>query len=367
MTDFATDNVMLLAGNSLDRLKEIPDNAIHAIVTDPPYGISMCGKKWDYDVPSIEIFKECLRVLVPGGHILAFSCTRTQHRMAVRIEDAGFEIRNIIAWIYGSGMPKALDVAKAIDKREGIWRGRAGAVVSQSASLSGPTYEATPKGEPVTEKAKEWDGWHSCLKPAMDPITVARKPMRSTLVENVLEHGTGAMNVDACRVQTGEQFKPMAMKETIDGDKMTYGERPWHKDPEKVAERIERVNESIEKTNRLGRWPANIIRTDEEEVHDVLKGAARFFYCAKIGAKDRANGNTHPTVKPVELMRYLVRLVTPPDGTVLDPFMGSGSTGVAALAEKMRFVGVEMTPEYFSIAEKRIKEEMGWTPPESTS
>jgi site-specific DNA-methyltransferase (adenine-specific) len=294
------------------------------------------GKKWDYDVPSVDVWVECLRVLKPGGHLLAFAGTRTQHRMAVRIEDAGFEIRDMIAWVYGSGFPKSLDVSKAIDKNNGHWRGKAGGVVSGNDAMSGGNYERTPKGEPITPEAKQWEGWGTALKPALEPITVARKPLIGTVAENVLQHGTGAINVDRCRVGEREKEQFTGIK---NGSINAYGDYFYPKG---------------EKALPAGRWPANFIHDGSEEATDLLKDSARFFYCAKASKADRGE-NHHPTVKPTDLMRYLCRLVTPPNGIVLDPFNGSGSTGCAAVLEGFQYIGIEREAEYIAISEKRIQ------------
>jgi DNA modification methylase len=376
------------------------------------------GKKWDYDVPGVEVWAECLRVLKPGGHLLAFAGTRTQHRMAVRIEDAGFEIRDMIAWVYGSGFPKSLDVSKAIDKNNGEvgrllrfteWMRTTGLTSKQideatETNMGGhyltaksqpaiPTRRLWSKlrplcGEvpdwvdelverieaerevvgtktagmgsgntfgmlqsegdnasanktlditaPSTDAAKQWQGWGTALKPALEPITVARKPLIGTVAENVLQHGTGAINVDGGRVGTEEiiDFKRKENSITASG---------W-KD----------VNRNPYEQHSQGRWPANFIHDGSEEVTDLLGSAARFFYCAKASKRDRDEGNHHPTVKPTDLMRYLCRLVTPPDGLVLDPFMGSGSTGKAAALEGFSFIGIEREAEYVAIAQARI-------------
>lgn len=321
-------DIHLHHGDCLDVLRTMPDNSVDSIVTDSPYGLRFMGKKWDYDVPSQAIWEECLRVLKPGGHLLAFAGTRTQHRMAVRIEDAGFEIRDMIAWVYGSGFPK-------------------------SHNLKG-----------------EREGWGTALKPALEPITVARKPFKGTVAANVLAHGTGALNIDGCRVGT-------------------EGSRTNSSQPR--AERNGLVKGFVEGTESVvrdqGRWPANLIHDGSDEVVSMLPGnSARFFYCAKASRKDRNEGlegmplrrsvdddwvsesrkntagggipspqqNHHPTVKPTDLMRYLCRLVTPPGGTVLDPFMGSGSTGKAAVLEGFRFIGIEREVEYVAIAGDRI-------------
>lgn len=551
-------------GNCLDVMKTMADNSVDAVVTDPPYGLSFMGKKWDYDVPSVEIWAECLRVLKPGGHLLAFAGTRTQHRMAVRIEDAGFEIRDMIAWVYGSGFPKSLDVSKAIDKRGGAsvawfgpwfrkWREDSGVTQKQVAALfpskSGgltgcvanwelgfnmPTPDqfnlirdtfslpfasveeaerevvaqqrgtmlAVSPGQdndrsattlnvtaPATYAASQWAGWGTALKPALEPITVARKPLAGTVAENVLAHGTGAINVDGCRV-AGEAT-PINKLEKWSG----FGQ--------------EKRPDYVQEINTKGRWPANIIHDGSDEVIGLFpvqddKSAARFFYCPKANKRDRNDGldnthtvkyvipgsqlkgelsckdastalaqslsrvmsestlrwnigesgasimglcpsdslfttltaisritpseilnllphciingftadascetesggslvvsadrsnrliptttgavsesapgaslvvsqmlsaisdaanwkpssNTHSTVKPTDLMRYLCRLVTPPSGVVLDPFMGSGSTGKAAALEGFRFIGIELDPGYFEIAKRRIE------------
>jgi site-specific DNA-methyltransferase (adenine-specific) len=305
------------------------------------------GKKWDYDVPSEAIWRECLRVLKPGGHLLAFAGTRTQHRMAVRIEDAGFEIRDMIAWVYGSGFPKSLDVSKAIDKAAGAER----EVVGQytvSRDMSGGSWADlhgipnTAKQHditaPATEAALQWAGWGTALKPALEPITVARKPLIGTVAENVLAHGTGALNVDGCRVGNNAGWSYPSGR----------GGSGWHGRESLSAN----LSEPMAATQ--GRWPANLIHDCSDEVLGLLNDAARFFYCAKASKRDRGEGNSHPTVKPTDLMRYLCRLVTPPGGTVFDPFMGSGSTGKAATLEGFSFIGSEMQKEYFDIAASRI-------------
>jgi site-specific DNA-methyltransferase (adenine-specific) len=290
--------VDLRHGDCLEVLRTLPDNSVDSVVTDPPYGLSFMGKRWDYDVPSVEIWAECLRVLKPGGHLLAFAGTRTQHRMAVRIEDAGFEIRDMIAWVYGSGFPKSHNLKD------------------------------------------EWQGWGTALKPSLEPITVARKPFTGTVAANVLEHGTGALNVDGCRVEATGGL-------TSGGRKSSS---PLHMDREAGVNRIADRSEE----HHAGRWPANLIHDGGE----FLGEQARFFYCAKASKRDR-EGSTHPTMKPTDLMRYLCRLVTPPGGVVLDPFMGSGSTGKAAVLEGFQFIGIEREADYLEIARARIKAVQG--------
>ena len=364
---------------NLETMKRMQDNSIDAIVTDPPYGLSFMGKKWDYDVPSIEIWQECLRVLKPGGHLLAFAGTRTQHRMAVRIEDAGFEIRDMIMWVYGSGFPKSHDISKAIDKaagaeREVMGKGRPMSslgVMHDDNWVSNQDYDITA---PATPEAQQWDGWGTALKPAVEPITVARKPLQGTVAENVLMWGTGGINIDGCRVGAEELKNQQKDFSPVHGNQFGNGSYLPNKNEYKTVK---------------GRFPANLIHDGSEEVvgmfpetasgtgsirkkakglfglggdgeHNIEYGdsgsAARFFYQAKADKGERGEGNTHPTVKPIDLMRYLCRLVTPPGGVVYDPFTGSGTTLIAAHEEGFNWIGSEMTKEYWDIAVQRIKE-----------
>lgn len=481
-------------GECLEILKAFSDNSIDAIVTDPPYGLSFMGKRWDYDVPSVDVWAECLRVLKPGGHLLAFAGTRTQHRMAVRIEDAGFEIRDQIMWVYSSGFPKSMnldrqkgevfcgceqkaerdlrsvretDVPQTIshgeergevlqpslqeqgasaERREQLptseVRGekpsverrcdasapagklcsgqvcesagmgadngaerrlcngtspchgaddRANTTQARNGASHGPqsSEQRTGKlgatsGQPDAQTVGAWptcggcgkpripSGLGTALKPAHEPITVARKPLIGTVAENVLTHGTGALNIDGCRVGTDVVKSHHTAMLSHGGQNA----RPWHDGHQSTTH------------ENTGRWPANLLHDGSEEVlagfphtssgkmkqrieggefnvygkqypRDVETigdsgSAARFFYCAKAAKKDRGEGNNHPTVKPTDLMRYLCRLVTPPCGTVLDPFMGSGSTGKAAIIEGFRFIGIEREAEYVEIAKARI-------------
>ncbi len=387
------ERLTLHHGDCLSVLRNLPDCSVDSVVTDPPYGLSFMGKRWDYDVPSVEIWAECLRVLKPGGHLLAFAGTRTQHRMAVRIEDAGFEIRDMIAWVYGSGFPKSLDVSKAIDKASGAEREVVGVkTVSSdferhdgsmmSVQNSGGKNQGTvvPITAPATPEAKQWQGWGTALKPALEPITVARKPLIGTVAENVLQHGTGAINVDGGRVGTEGGG-------THCNNRDANGKCLGHDN----AGRSTSGETFHAEDSSGGRWPANFIHDGSEEATDLLGASARFFYCAKASKADRDAGcdklqersagecvdrvegsagmespragagrtsgsrNHHPTVKPTDLMRYLCRLVTPPSGIVLDPFMGSGSTGKAAMLEGFAFVGIEREAEYVEIAKARIE------------
>jgi DNA modification methylase len=364
-------------GDCLEVLKTIEANSVDAVVTDPPYGLKFMGKKWDHSVPSVEVWAECLRVLKPGGHLLCFAGTRTHHRMACNIEDAGFDIRDMIAWLYGSGFPKSHDISKAIDKAAGVEREKewkrytantmAGAFdqrpwLDEARANGGRMIESGP---PITNDAQHWQGWGTALKPALEPITMARKPFPGTVAQNVLQHGTGAINVDGCRV--GTDGRPLIISHGEDfgsGDHVTaYGNGL--------------SGSRAGGTTTLGRWPANLI-------HDGLQEEwARYFYCPKASKKDRdegcegipkkqsherkpegrsvvesskqtPRGNHHPTVKPTDLMAYLCRLICPPGGLVLDPFMGSGSTGKAAMLEGFQFVGIEREAEYLEIARARI-------------
>jgi DNA modification methylase len=417
----------------LEVLRTMEPDSIDAIVTDPPYGLGFMGKEWDSLPPGREVFEECLRVLKPGGHLLAFGGTRTYHRLVVAIEDAGFEIRDMISWLYGSGFPKSHDVAKGIDAANGakgtvtptgnpVKRIIPGADQDKTGSWikdNGRTYQPG-EYEPATEAARQWDGWGTALKPACEPICMARKPLAGTVAQNVQAHGTGALNIDGCRVPTDDDLNGGACAENGGrGESVALRAGSGMNVPGKT------VGKPFEQPP--GRWPANVIHDGSDEVlagfpaeakaggnvrgtepsavtagiYGEFEGrvpfsgfgdsgsAARFFYCAKASKADRDEGldhideaqfvqwqtgngasgkpssmsegrdtrrrNIHPTVKPVDLMRYLCRLVTPPGGLILDPFMGSGSTGKAAILEGFRFVGIERQPEYMPLAEGRIR------------
>jgi site-specific DNA-methyltransferase (adenine-specific) len=425
-----------MLGDCLEQLKKLTDDSVDSIVTDPPYELGFMGKKWDASgiAYNVELWQECLRVLKPGGHLLAFSGSRTYHRMTVAIEDAGFEIRDQIMWVYGSGFPKSLNVSKAIDKGaerevvrivdprsayDGIdrtsdatntnWRNAEGR--SDTRDLSKKIITT-----PSTEDAKQWDGWGTALKPAHEPICVARKPLIGTVAQNVLEHGTGGLNIDGCRIEhitvgDGNLALNPHLRTHINGGNGGHV----------ISSELER---RVVTPNLSGRFPANFIHDGSDEVIGLFPetgkstggiakagkfnnkygefsgnnavasaggfedagSAARFFYCAKASKKDRNEGlddfpdvlggsleggndtrdgkdqpqlrltkNNHPTVKPTSLMRYLCKLITPPTGTVLDPFMGSGSTGKAAVLEGFNFIGIERDESYFEIATARIE------------
>jgi DNA modification methylase len=355
----------LLLGDCLDKLKELDDNSVDSIVTDPPYGLAFMGKQWDYDVPSQQIWEECMRVLKPGGHILSFAGSRTYHRMAVRIEDAGFEIRDQIMWVYGSGFPKSRNIGKDIEKikvggiknlkqvgtKQGIKveTGTSGYSYSKEYVAGKSMGGKQISGDiPVYEITNEWGGWGTALKPAHEPIVMARKPLSGkTIGNNVLEWGVGGINIDGCRIGTDETITNHSRSAESAISKGKYGDSSEQETHQTEGQ-------------LLGRFPANIIFDEEAGKlldEQIEGGASRFFYCPKTSKTDRSEGNIHPTVKPTDLMTYLIRLVTPKGGIVLDPFMGSGSTGKAAVREGMDFIGIERETEYFEIAKSRIEYE----------
>lgn len=459
-------NYEFLLGNNLETLKTLADNSVDSVITDPPYGLSFMNKKWDYDVPSIELWKEVYRVLKPGGHLLSFGGTRTYHRMVVNIEDAGFEIRDQIMWLYGSGFPKSLNIGKAIDKVEGNEREEVDYIAPDGKKRWGGnsfSINEPPNGRGINKKSKgqsEGEGWGTGLKPANEPICVARKPIsENTIADNFIKWGVGGINIDECRVGS-EVIKSNGYYNT-DNNKNCYGE----------------YNENFEGGTHQGRFPANLIlectcdevikgekgqvkytefpnksgwkntsetkfviaHNDKGDIHTnpecpcrlldeqsgqiksskipaeyeggfggsqntygkgIIKkeagysdsgGASRFFYVAKTSKSERNMGldnfeekvsvfpglnsfdnegnrlradgsiipplvskNNHPTVKPVNLMYYLCKLITPKGGVILDPYMGSGSTGIAALLGEYTFIGCEMDVDYFEIARTRI-------------
>ena len=380
-------------------------DSVDTIITDPPYGLSFMGKDWDRGVPGEHFWREALRVAKPGCHILAFGGTRTFHRLTCAIEDAGWEIRDCVMWVYGSGFPKSLDVSKAIDKAAGIERPRVVGTTGTNNTQSRGEYKC---GEAISGEAIKWQGWGTALKPAWEPIILARKPIEGTVAANVQKYGTGAMNIDGSRVKwAGTKDAAAAAVSFTNSMKRgtvapptslptIYNKPPY--EPEKMT----------------GRFPANLIHDGSEEVlegfprtasnsgtpftrkkydggptggftsgcseeqtvsfYGDVGSASRFFYCAKASKADREEGmdggvgalrdggranteprhNGHPTVKPTALMRYLCRLITPPGGIILDPFMGSGSTGKAAMLEGFDFIGIELEPQYLEIAEARI-------------
>jgi site-specific DNA-methyltransferase (adenine-specific) len=405
----------ILHGNNLDILPTLADNSVDSIVTDPPYELGFMGKKWDSSgiAYSVELWQQCLRVLKPGGHLLSFGGTRTYHRVAVAIEDAGFELRDSIAWLYGSGFPKSLDVSKAIDKAAGaeVKVGKAFKVAGEygNRDLRDPDTQGLSRDEmrheAKTFEAQQWQGWGTALKPAFEPVIVARKPIEGTVANNVLKWGTGGLNIDGSRIGTETISTHNAPKGSFAGgepdrgsDTSSYKEHTgrWPAniilDPYTAELLDEQSGITKDGThigrNRVGDKPKGVYGTYKAETKDVgyggSGGASRFFYVAKASKRDRNEGleglpirrpdertetgmgtfaekgvqpaqNFHPTVKPTSLMEYLIKLVTPPNGTVLDPFTGSGSTGKAAILQGFDFIGIEMTEEYLPIIEGRLK------------
>jgi site-specific DNA-methyltransferase (adenine-specific) len=447
----------LMQGDNIESLKKLPDNSIDSIVSDPPYGLSFMGKKWDYDVPSVEFWKEVYRVLKPGGHVLSFGGTRTYHRMTVNIEDAGFEIRDQIMWLYGSGFPKSHNIGKSVDKIQGNKREVVGKLENyQNKSSGGSNSHMMEEVKPridldITKGQSQWEGWGTALKPANEPICVARKPLsEKSVAENVLKWGTGGINIDGCRVGSEVLTHNGCGKSNIGAiggsfDKGTNGDMTFTSEGRFPANIILEClcdevikgekGEVIEHNGTGGIWnegtkePVGRTYNDKGDIHtnpmcpcylmdgqsgisksspDNRKeknatgemfgtgkitnhndkgGSSRFFYQAKVSKAERNMGldgfeeqditdgstrtneetgrafganrknktNSHPTVKPVSLMAYLCRLVTPPNGIVLDPFMGSGSTGIAAQLEGFKFCGMEMDKSYFDIASARIE------------
>tara|TARA_R110002020_G_scaffold302595_1_gene517946 strand:- start:9066 stop:10661 length:1596 start_codon:yes stop_codon:yes gene_type:complete len=333
----------LTCGDCLEVLRSLPESSVDAVVTDPPYGIGFMGKDWDCDVPGDAFAVEALRVLKPGGHLIAFAATRTVHRLTVAIEDAGFEIRDQIAWLQWQGFPKSHDVSKAIDQHHGAERevvGRGKGVVSNGGGRYNWHREGT-EGQggdfdltaPATPDAEKWNGWGTALKPSYEPAVLARKPLEGTVADNVLAHGTGGINVDGCRIGYGDEAWPGPGGDGTGraNPNGPYGsERTWN--TSNTAGRDSTGDPAL----GLGRWPANI------------------YACPKAGA-ERGDDNHHPTVKPIKLMRWLVRLVTPPGGTVVEPFCGSGTTLIAAEAEGLTCVAVEREPSYCDITRARYQ------------
>lgn len=389
---------MLICGDSLEVLAALDPESVDAVVTDAPYELGFMGKSWDASgiAYRVDLWRACWRVLKPGGYLLAQGGTRTAHRMTCAIEDAGFEIRDSIAWLYGQGFPKSLDVSKAIDAALGVARpvvgywtptgtarpklgGGHGAGMTTAADGD---YQVDPAAAgripitaPATPEAAAWDGWGTALKPAIEPITVARKPLAGTVAANVLAHGVGAMNLAACRIGDEQRYNAAASNPT-DRPTVAFGA-------------ITNPN-GYEGAPAAGRWASNVIV--DTAVAAALGDNAEFFYVAKPSTAEREAGcenlprasaaelvdreagsaglsspragagrksgggraNVHPTVKPIDLYRYLCRLVCRPGGVVLDPFCGSGTTGIACEIEGVEFIGIDLDPAHIAIAEARI-------------
>jgi site-specific DNA-methyltransferase (adenine-specific) len=445
-------------GDNIEVLRTLPDNSVDSVVTDPPYGLKFMGKQWDYDVPSVELWKECYRVLKPGGYLLSFGSSRTYHRMAVKVEDAGFEIRDQIMWVYGSGFPKSHNVGLSIDKLLGH-PDRGHRIATASRTHPDGTFE--PNGEKLlpyetkSEEAKAFEGFGTALKPAHEPIVLARKPFKGSVAKNVLKWSTGGININDCRIEFEETKNPATNP--------LYRQENDYKMPKKGEESngVVSFTSSKNKISSLGRFPANIIFDEEagilldeqsgecgngwkknygekdykgkqynsstnqcihgggysgKNTYSDKGGASRFFYCPKPSKKERNEGmpieigefsqrprrengtviykethleewtqvmsklkrkdktskaaaeeklqensnglkNNHPTIKPIKLMQYLIRLVTPIGGITIDPYFGSGSSGKSTIRENndYKFIGIEKEKEYFNIAVERCQ------------
>ena len=419
-------------GDCLNVLKMMIEDEVFvdSIVTDPPYELGFMGRSWDSTGIAFqkETWELCFKVLKPGGHLLAFSGSRTYHRMAVAIEDAGFEIRDQVMWLYGSGFPKSMNVGKALDKKLGNERIKTGEKKTHSNKGIKQSEQRTAIGagafgqeveEDVTVGTTEWEGWGTALKPAHEPLVLARKPLsEKSVVDNVLKHRTGGINIDECRVEgndakypdTNPDFRDQGRqsKENMGIDKLSFGQTENVK-RKKVVRKSRDENGVWTNDNSgmkaegseyadadpRGRFPSNVMHDGSDSIKKLFEDKSRYFYCAKTSKAERNQGldnfpiknkkggggtsnnvwyeddvnsasgkfgsekapskNVHPTVKPIKLMKYLCRLITPKGGTVLDPFMGSGSTGMAAKEENFDFVGIEKEEEYFNIASARIE------------
>ena len=375
----------VLHGDCREVMAGMDECSVDSIVTDPPYGLSFMGKGWDKGVPGVEFWVEALRVAKPGAHLLAFGGTRMVHRLAVAIEDAGWEIRDRIHWVYGSGFPKSHNVSKAIDKAAGVMNHQSSGFNTAGGKENYSKQDKYFRADygyvhtHVTPAAHQWDGWGTALKPAVEPIILARKPFKGTVAANVLEWGTGAINVDGCRVEYQDDADRAGATPQGRVTSKNIGSIAATPDAGRGESRVE-----FERPKQQGRFPANLIHDGSDEATAGMGDASRYFYCAKAGKKDRDEGlrewretttddgrtkpienpylrcnterkNHHPTVKPTDLMAYLCRLITPPGGTVLDPFNGSGSTGKAAVREGFNYIGCELDPEYVEIARARIE------------
>jgi len=358
----------IINADCIEAMRDMEPESVTAIITDPPYGLSFMGKEWDHGVPGVLFWTEALRVLRPGGHALIFGGTRTFHRLACAVEDAGFEIRDCLWWMYGQGFPKSLDVSKAIDKAAGVKGGRGPLkrggerLMSQApdGKRNGGGAWGDEKGrDPYTyvagsAAARTWNGYGTALKPAWEPIILARKPLAGTVAANVTQYGTGAVNVDRCRVggNVDEMRGRWPANVVLDEEAAAMLDEQAPKTGQCAP--LKETGRNRPGHGRLGKMGP----PKAAEPKDGLSGASRFFYCAKASKKDRGEGNTHPTVKPTELMRWLVRMVSGPDPAndtlILDPFAGSGTTGVACKLEGISFVLIEREAKYVEIINKRL-------------
>jgi hypothetical protein len=360
----------------------LASNSVSAIVCDPPYGLEFMGHGWDRGVPGPDFWTRALRVAKPGAHLIAFGGTRTYHRLVCAIEDSGWEVRDCLMWLHGQGFPKSHNIGKSIDKAAGAEREVVGTRKTNVGMQSGNFANGGSVGEidvtaPATDAARQWEGWGTALKPAVEPIVLARKPLEGTVAENVQKYGTGALNIDGCRIPMGDEYDPTKMQHR-------QTQQPGH------TVTLNNPGFSTPTYKPGGRWPANVMHDGSDEVvglfpgnvkggvwnrtagarpfnnngdpteyetsgkDDSIGSAARFFYCAKVNKHERGADNRHPTVKPIALMEYLIRLVTPPKGLVLDPFAGSGSTLLAADRLGFASIGIEREPHYYDLILSRV-------------
>ena len=417
----------IINDNNITHLKTLEDNSIDSIITDPPYGIEFLGKDWDTNTGAVETWQQCLRVLKPGGYLLAFSAARTYHHLATNIQQVGFEIRDQLMWLYASGFPKAQDIGKSIQRRQGVEKskpqdglnafGLGGANVRMNPSLEKEYTDKKAEVIPTSPEAKQWHGWKTSLKPAHEPIVMARKPFRGSTIDNVLTHGVGALNIDATRIAYTDNMataKSKIVESKIKGYEDTLGYKETHfvvneqgRYPSNVLGEIpdyqkyfycpkvsrrerhvgfEQTNIPTKDLTNNGKYVGTTTHPTDPKLQDPLahiptsEGGflgtdgewATEHWHGENGQKNKAPlaperamnvGNNHPTVKPVELMKYLIKLVTPPNSTVLDPFCGSGSTGMAAVELGHTFTGIELDADYCKIAKRRIE---GWNQPKET-
>ena len=366
----------LLFGDCLIRLKDLEDNSIDSLVTDPPAGIAFMGKAWDSDKGGrdqwikwlAEIMRECLRVMKPGAYGLVWALPKTSHWTATALEDAGFDIRDRVAHLFGSGFPKSQNISIAIDKQAGAKREVVGHQNYTAPDIRGNSYDQSHVSDrdrlgvaitaPATDAAKLWNGWGTALKPAVEDWWLIQKPIsEKTIAKNVLKWGTGAINIDASRIGTDAQGRfpshlLLSCSDTCTEDAHDMLECPIAMLDEQSGQSFGVERNYTYKNN--GGWK----QTSKQKTFNSYGdsgGASRFFYCAKASKSDKGLANTHPTVKNTKLMSYLIRMFTPPNGLVIDCFMGSGSTGVAAIKEGFEFIGIEQSQEYFQIAAGRIK------------
>jgi hypothetical protein len=374
----------LYHGDCLAVLRDMPSESVHAIVTDPPYGLRFLGKHWDYQLPDGAIWQECLRVLKPGGYMLAFGGTRTFHRLAVSIEDAEFEVRDTLMFLYATGFPKSADVSKVIDKAAGRKRetvrcrsgGKLAVAPGQANDRSRVVLDITA---PAAPESARWQGWGTALKPSYEPITLARKPLIGPIAANVSKHGVGALNIDACRIATADDVcdtrhsEPWRMNAKASGTLVTQTKGRWpantlHDGSPEVLEAFAAFGTSKSPSKPISPWGRSGFNPGQAysgRERDTFGGGygdsgtpARFYFCGKASKADRC-GSRHPTVKPLALMRWLCRLICPPGGMVLDPFAGSGTTGEAALLEGFDCILIEREAEYIADIRRRLRRVYG--------